>query len=73
MTIEQELTNNLRAEMDAWYGLLNKIDKELSSPHIKLVPKNDPLLVEADNIRQNALKRIGEIERRLGLGSVSVR
>ena len=71
MTTDKELLANLRTEMDAWFGLLNKIDKELSASHLKHIPKNNreaqALLLEADTIRQRALKRIGEIEERLGL------
>lgn len=53
-----------REELDAWYGLLNKIDKEVD--RCKLVSKSDPVLLEVHDFRNNALRRIGKLEELLG-------
>jgi restriction endonuclease S subunit len=58
-----ELQATLRIELEAWFGLLNKIDKELAQS--KNILKNDPIMLEVSDIRSKALKRIVEIEKKL--------
>jgi hypothetical protein len=65
-TIKEEteaLTATLRKELDAWYGRLNQVDRQLAKSKL---PKTHPLTIEGFSLRQGALDRIHKIEEMLG-------